>query len=111
MNARGQRELALEFRQRAEAEQYRNEAERARQTAKQAVSARDRAFWLALAANWKKARQRGGSAEDQALGNINRAGSPAPTRPRRSPLPWLIEPLIPPIRDHGHRSLMRLCQF
>jgi hypothetical protein len=51
MNAGGQRGVALEFRQRAEAEQYRNEAE---QTAKQAVSARDRAFWLALAANWEK---------------------------------------------------------
>jgi hypothetical protein len=54
MNARGQRELALEFHQRAEAEQYRNEAEKARQTAKQAPTARDRAFWLALAANWEK---------------------------------------------------------
>jgi hypothetical protein len=54
MNARGQRELALEFRQRAEAEQYRSEAERARQTAKQGVNVRDRAYWLALAANWEK---------------------------------------------------------
>jgi hypothetical protein len=54
MNAGGQRGLALELRQSAEAEQYRNEAERARQTAKQAVSARDRAYWLALAANWEK---------------------------------------------------------
>jgi hypothetical protein len=54
MNARGHRELALEFRQRAEAEQYRKEAERARQTAMQAVSAHDRAYWLALATNWEK---------------------------------------------------------
>ena len=29
-------------------------AQETRQTAKQAVSARDRAFWLALAANWEK---------------------------------------------------------
>ena len=54
MNAAAQRGIALEFRQRAAAEQYRNEAERARETAKQAVSARDRAYWLALAANWEK---------------------------------------------------------
>jgi hypothetical protein len=38
----------------AAAEQYRKEAERARETAKQAASAKDRAFWLALAANWEK---------------------------------------------------------
>jgi hypothetical protein len=36
------------------ADHHRNEAERARETAKQAVSARDRAFWSALAANWEK---------------------------------------------------------
>jgi len=54
MNAGGQRGVSLDFRQWVAAEQYRNEAERARQTAKQAVSARDRAFWLALAANWEK---------------------------------------------------------
>jgi hypothetical protein len=54
MNARDQRELALEFRQWTAIEQYRDEAERARQTAMQAVSARDSAFWLALAANWEK---------------------------------------------------------
>jgi hypothetical protein len=54
MNAGGQRGLALELRQRADAEQFRKEADRARETAKQAVSARDRAFWLALAANWEK---------------------------------------------------------
>jgi hypothetical protein len=35
-------------------EQHRKEAERAGETAKQAVTARDRAFWLALAANWEK---------------------------------------------------------
>jgi hypothetical protein len=35
------------------AEQYRNEAEKARQTANEGVGARDRAFWLALAANWE----------------------------------------------------------
>jgi hypothetical protein len=54
MNTTSQRVLALEFRQRAAAEQHRNEAERARKTAKQAVSAHDRAYWLALAANWEK---------------------------------------------------------
>ena len=54
MNAVGQRGLALELRQRADAEQFRKEADRARETAKQAVSARDRAYWLALAANWEK---------------------------------------------------------
>jgi hypothetical protein len=54
MNAVGQRGLALELRQRADAEQFRKEADRARETAKQAVSARGRAFWLALAANWEK---------------------------------------------------------
>ncbi len=54
MNAGGQRGIALDFRQWVAAEQYRNEAEKARQTAKQAGSARNRAFWLALAANWEK---------------------------------------------------------
>lgn len=54
MNAGGQRGVALDFRQWVAAEQYRKEAERARETAKLAVSARDRAFWLALAANWEK---------------------------------------------------------
>ena len=53
MNA-GSHSAALEYRQTAAAELYRSEAERARQTAKQAVSARDRAYWLALAANWEK---------------------------------------------------------
>ena len=38
----------------ADAEQFRKEADRARMTAKQAVTARDRAFWSALAANWEK---------------------------------------------------------
>jgi hypothetical protein len=37
----------------AEAEQFRKEADRARETAKE-VSADDRAFWFALAANWEK---------------------------------------------------------
>jgi hypothetical protein len=54
MNADGQRRVALDFRQRVAAGQYRKEAERARQTATQAVSARDRAYWSALAANWEK---------------------------------------------------------
>ena len=36
------------------ADDHRKEAERARETARQAVSARDRAFWSALAANWEK---------------------------------------------------------
>ena len=53
MNAGGH-SAALEYRRIAAAEQYRKEAERARETAKQAVSARDRAFWSALAANWEK---------------------------------------------------------
>ena len=52
MNAGGH--TALEYRQMAAVELYRNEAERARQTAKQAVSSHDRAYWLALAANWEK---------------------------------------------------------
>ena len=43
---------ALEYRRVAAAEQHRKEAARARETAKQAMS--DRAFWLALAANWEK---------------------------------------------------------
>jgi hypothetical protein len=42
MNADGRRGVALDFRQRA------------RETAKQAASAKDRKFWLALAANWEK---------------------------------------------------------
>ena len=54
MNTASQRGLALEFRQRADAEQFRKEADRARETAKQAVGARDRAFWSALAANWEQ---------------------------------------------------------
>ena len=54
MNAGGRKGTSQDFRQWAATEQYRDEAERARQTAKQAVSARDRAFWLALAANWEK---------------------------------------------------------
>jgi hypothetical protein len=53
MNAGGH-SAALEYRRIAAAEQYRKEAERARETAKQAASSRDRAFWLALAANWEK---------------------------------------------------------
>jgi hypothetical protein len=53
MNA-GSHSAALAYRQTAAAELYRSEAESARQTAKQAVSARDRAYWLALAANWEK---------------------------------------------------------
>ena len=53
MNARGQRKVSLDFRQWVAAEQYREEAERARETAKQVVST-DRAFWLALAANWER---------------------------------------------------------
>jgi len=51
MNAGGRRGVSPIFRQWAAAEQYRIEAEKARQTANQAVGARDRAFWLALAAN------------------------------------------------------------
>jgi hypothetical protein len=54
MNAGGRRGVALDFRQWVAAEQYRKEAERARETAKQATSAKDRKFWLALAANWEK---------------------------------------------------------
>jgi len=54
MNAGAQRRIALKFRQMAEAKQFRKEADRARETARQAVSARDRAYWLALAANWEK---------------------------------------------------------
>ena len=53
MNA-GSHGTALDYRQSAAAEQYRKEAERARETAKQAVSSRDRAFWLALAGNWEQ---------------------------------------------------------
>ena len=53
MNAGGHG-TALEYRQSAASEQYRKEAERARETAKQAASSHDRAFWLALAANWEK---------------------------------------------------------
>jgi hypothetical protein len=53
MNARGHN-ATLEYRRIAVAEQYRKEAGRARETAKQALSARDRAYWLALAANWEK---------------------------------------------------------
>jgi hypothetical protein len=53
MNTASQRGLALEFRQMVEAEQFRKEADRARETAKE-VSADDRAFWFALAANWEK---------------------------------------------------------
>jgi hypothetical protein len=53
MNAGGH-SAALEYRRIAAAEQYRKEAERARETAKQAANSRDRAFWLALAANWEK---------------------------------------------------------
>jgi hypothetical protein len=46
MNAGGQKGL--------DAEQFRQEADRARETAKQAVCAPHRVFWLALAANWEK---------------------------------------------------------
>ena len=53
MNAGGH-SAALEYRRIAAAEQYRKEAERTRENAKQTVSAKDRAFWLALAANWEK---------------------------------------------------------
>ena len=53
MNAGGY-SAALEYRRVAAAEQYRKESERARETAKHAASSRDRAFWLALAANWEK---------------------------------------------------------
>ena len=45
---------ALEYRQPSAAELYRKEAERARENANQAAGARNRAFWLALAANWEK---------------------------------------------------------
>jgi hypothetical protein len=54
MNAGGRRGGVLQDFRQAATEQYRSEAERARQTAKQAVSVRDRGFWLALAANWEK---------------------------------------------------------
>jgi hypothetical protein len=37
----------------ADAEQFRKEADRARETAKQ-MARPDRAFWFALAANWEK---------------------------------------------------------
>jgi hypothetical protein len=53
MNAGGQRALALELRQMADAEQFRKEADRARETAKQ-MARPNRAFWLGLAANWEK---------------------------------------------------------
>ncbi len=53
MNAGGH-SAALEYRRIAAADQYRNEAGRARENAKQTVSAKDRALWLALAANWEK---------------------------------------------------------
>ena len=53
MNA-GSHSAALEYRQTAAAELYRKEAERARETAKQALSTSNHAFWLALAANWEK---------------------------------------------------------
>jgi hypothetical protein len=54
MNAGGRRGgVSPDFRQWLAAEQYRKEAERARETAKQ-VARPDRAFWLALAANWEK---------------------------------------------------------
>ena len=65
MNAGGHRGLALELRQMADAEQFRKEGDRARQTAKQAVSARDRAFWLALAANWEKLAEEAESARTE----------------------------------------------
>jgi hypothetical protein len=52
-NARGQRAVSQDFRQWDAIEQYRKEAERARETGEQ-VSAGDRAFWLALTANWEK---------------------------------------------------------
>jgi hypothetical protein len=54
MNAGSRRGISPDFRQWVAAEQHRIEAERARKTAKQAASAGDRAFWLALAANWEK---------------------------------------------------------
>jgi hypothetical protein len=38
----------------AAVELYRKEAERARETAKQVTGGRNRAFWVALAANWEK---------------------------------------------------------
>jgi hypothetical protein len=53
MNALGQGS-ALEYRHMAAAELYRLEAERARETAKQVAGGRNRAFWLALAANWER---------------------------------------------------------
>ena len=53
MNAGGQRG-ALAYRQSDAAEQCRKEAELARENAKHAADSRDRAFWLALAANWEK---------------------------------------------------------
>jgi hypothetical protein len=52
MNAGGRRRLAR-LPQWVAAEQYRKEAERARETAKQVASS-DRAFWLVFAANWEK---------------------------------------------------------
>jgi hypothetical protein len=53
MNAGDRRGISQDFRQWVAAEHYRDEAERARETAKQ-VARPDRAFWLALAANWEK---------------------------------------------------------
>jgi hypothetical protein len=49
-----QKSAALEYRQMAAVELYRKEAERARETAKQVTGGRNRAFWVALAANWEK---------------------------------------------------------
>jgi hypothetical protein len=54
MNAGSRRGISPDFRHWVAAEQHRKEAERARKTAKQAASAGDRAFWLALAENWEK---------------------------------------------------------
>jgi hypothetical protein len=53
MNAGGRKRVSPDFRQWVAAEQYRKEAERARETASQVASS-NRAFWLALASNWEK---------------------------------------------------------
>jgi hypothetical protein len=61
---------ALDYRQMAAVELYRKEAERARETAKQVVGPRDRAYWSALAANWEKLAK-----EAEALVNLEKRES------------------------------------
>jgi hypothetical protein len=70
MNAGSRRGISPDFRQWVAAEQHRIAAERARETAKQAASVGDRAFWLALAANWEKLAKAAEAPKNQALVNI-----------------------------------------